>query len=230
MRVWDVHPGYLSRKRLLGQHAEIHGVWSVLTKAHQGYSHHPETKRWRDQLPWLAQVHNLTAAEMQLRGFNHHSPVGPGGEPLDGLKYVDSPFRQFVLLRDKQSNDAGARIPLPRDFQEFWRFHEYAVMAQGEEQYKSISAKIKNAGPALGDSEDDIQIVLKVLRLRPQPGIMRTVLQGLAESIGLSSAEYADLGALAMAIYSTAGERKPQVQAHSVLTDALALQMGGEVQ
>ncbi|MFW5896791.1 MAG: pyrimidine dimer DNA glycosylase/endonuclease V, partial [Bacillota bacterium] len=30
MRVWDIHPGYLDRGGLLGQHAEIHAVWSVL--------------------------------------------------------------------------------------------------------------------------------------------------------------------------------------------------------
>lgn len=30
MRVWDLHPGYLSRQSLLGQHAEIHAVHAVI--------------------------------------------------------------------------------------------------------------------------------------------------------------------------------------------------------
>ncbi|MDD4764978.1 MAG: pyrimidine dimer DNA glycosylase/endonuclease V, partial [Atribacterota bacterium] len=28
MRVWDVHPGYLSDKSLLGEHVEIHALFS----------------------------------------------------------------------------------------------------------------------------------------------------------------------------------------------------------
>ena len=32
IRVWDVHPGYLSRTRLLGEHREIHAVWTVITE------------------------------------------------------------------------------------------------------------------------------------------------------------------------------------------------------
>ncbi|NCS72473.1 MAG: pyrimidine dimer DNA glycosylase, partial [Candidatus Magasanikbacteria bacterium] len=31
MRVWDIHPKYLCRKHLLGEHRELHGLWNILT-------------------------------------------------------------------------------------------------------------------------------------------------------------------------------------------------------
>ena len=46
MRIWDLHPGYLDRKRLLGEHRELHGLFNVVYLGKKGYSRHPETLRW----------------------------------------------------------------------------------------------------------------------------------------------------------------------------------------
>lgn len=43
MRVWDIDPGYLNDKSLLGEHREIHAVHVILTQGKKGYARHPET-------------------------------------------------------------------------------------------------------------------------------------------------------------------------------------------
>lgn len=30
MRIWDIHPSLLCRKHLLGEHRELHAIWSIL--------------------------------------------------------------------------------------------------------------------------------------------------------------------------------------------------------
>ena len=48
MRIWDLHPGYLNRQSLLGEHRELHGMVSIIVNGKKGYSRHPETLRWAD--------------------------------------------------------------------------------------------------------------------------------------------------------------------------------------
>jgi len=43
MRIWDINPGYLHDKSLLGEHRELHAIVSILSKNKKGYSRHPET-------------------------------------------------------------------------------------------------------------------------------------------------------------------------------------------
>ena len=69
MRIWDVHPGYLNRQSLLGEHHELHGLVNVLTQNKKGYSKHPETLRWVGYGWALKQRHALLAAEMALRDY-----------------------------------------------------------------------------------------------------------------------------------------------------------------
>lgn len=76
MRIWDCDVSKLSDKHLLGEHYELHTIWS----AHQrgltgGYSRHPETLRWVGHLAALHQRHKEQAVEMAVRGFNHRSPL-----------------------------------------------------------------------------------------------------------------------------------------------------------
>ena len=75
MRVWDIHPGYLSRQSLLGQHVEIHAIYNVLDQEKKGYANHPETRRWADNLDILKTRHDQTVLEMLLRGYRHQSPI-----------------------------------------------------------------------------------------------------------------------------------------------------------
>lgn len=75
MRIWDLHPGYLNRQSLLGEHRELHGMVSIIVNNKKGYSRHPETLRWMDFGWALNKRHQFLAAEMALRGYNDKSPV-----------------------------------------------------------------------------------------------------------------------------------------------------------
>ena len=111
MRIWDIHPGYLNRQSLLGEHRELHGLLSILTNGKKGYSRHPETLRWVGRERALARRHILLVREMVLRGFTDRTPVELcGGEDRWPETYVDSPDRQFALLADKYAGREQGRI------------------------------------------------------------------------------------------------------------------------
>ena len=144
MRVWDIHPGYLSDKSLLGEHVEIHALYSIISGGKNGYSQHPETKRWTGHLQQLNVRHNLVVKEMGLRGFNHNSPLLNSmnihiQKPVANFTYVDLPVQQFIILNKKYlEKNLRGRIPLPRSGTEFWAHHKYSVMARGYQYYKEI--------------------------------------------------------------------------------------------
>jgi hypothetical protein len=77
MRIWDVEPAFLCDRHLLGEHRELHAVWTILTEGKRGYASHPETLRWRGRLAALYARHEREVAEMDRRGFNHRSPLDP---------------------------------------------------------------------------------------------------------------------------------------------------------
>ncbi|HEX6642404.1 MAG TPA: pyrimidine dimer DNA glycosylase/endonuclease V, partial [Thermoanaerobaculia bacterium] len=37
MRIWDVDPAELCRAHLLGEHRELHAIWTILTQDRRGY-------------------------------------------------------------------------------------------------------------------------------------------------------------------------------------------------
>ena len=77
MRIWHPIPPFcLDDKRLLGEHRELHAIWSVLTNPEKkGYRNHPETKRWVGHLLELSFRHDELVKEMRRRGWNHKSPI-----------------------------------------------------------------------------------------------------------------------------------------------------------
>ena len=75
MRVWDIDVRRLCDQHLLGEHRELHAIWTVLTEGKRGYARHPETLRWRGRLAALYARHEEEVAEMGRRGFNHASPL-----------------------------------------------------------------------------------------------------------------------------------------------------------
>lgn len=103
MRIWDIEPQLLCRQHLLGEHRELHAIWSVLTLKKKGYSKHPETLRWRGKLKALYLRHQLLIEEMERRGFKEKSPLDQG--LATGLSYqdehVDTPSRQREILKAK---------------------------------------------------------------------------------------------------------------------------------
>jgi uncharacterized protein (TIGR02328 family) len=103
MRIWDVPPDILCRKHLLGEHRELHALWSILSKGKKGYQHHPETKRWINKLPALYKRHELLVSEMQKRGYHHGSPldVSHVTGSSEQYEYVTSLDEQMKILREK---------------------------------------------------------------------------------------------------------------------------------
>jgi hypothetical protein len=103
VRIWDVPPTILCRQHLLGEHRELHALWTILTEDRQGYAHHPETRRWRGKLAALYRRHESLVAEMERRGYRHGSPLDP--HLATGLAtqhdYVDAPEAQLMLLHIK---------------------------------------------------------------------------------------------------------------------------------
>ena len=174
MRVWDIDPGYLNDKSLLGEHREVHGIFSIISKGKKGYSRHPETLRWVGSLGALALRHELLVEEMGLRGFRHKSPIAMKSieDPWPEV-FIDSPGRQYAILREKYLHKEPGRIPLPADACSLWAGHKYSVMARDPERYKKT-------GPALAAGEislDDLagQLV-DLLRERPSPGRLKNAL------------------------------------------------------
>ncbi len=103
MRIWDLPPDVLCREHLLGEHRELHAIWSILTEDKSGYNRHPEVCRWRGKRNALFQRHEQQVEEMKNRGYNHNSPLdtasATGKETQE--EFVDLPEEQESILREK---------------------------------------------------------------------------------------------------------------------------------
>jgi len=75
MRIWDISPSLLCRQHLLGEHRELHAIWSVITNNKKGYSKHPETLRWVGKLKALSLRHQKLVREMKKRNYIHKSDL-----------------------------------------------------------------------------------------------------------------------------------------------------------
>jgi len=143
MRVWDLPAGYLNRQSLLGEHRELHGIYSILTQGKSGYAHHPETLRWVQRLSGLAMRHRQLVAEMSLRGYTDRTPIRLSLFRVRWPNtFVTEPVDQIVLLRRKYLGGEKGRIPLPRNAQEIWAQHKYSVMARSPEAYRTIGRAV----------------------------------------------------------------------------------------
>jgi len=103
MRIWDISPKKLCRLHLLGEHRELHAIWSIIVNNKKGYSNHPETLRWNGKLKALYLRHEKLVKEMEIRGFNHKSPLdikfAKGSNKQK--EYIDSIEKQIRILRNK---------------------------------------------------------------------------------------------------------------------------------
>ncbi len=145
MRIWDIHPGYLNRNSLLGEHRELHALVSICVHGKRGYAHHPETLRWRDFLHSLAVRHDVLVAEMELRGYSHRSPLAVAPDHTSWpAHYIDPPARQFEVLREKYRTKESGRIPLPRSVQQLWAQHKYSVLARDPAIYRELGRRVAN--------------------------------------------------------------------------------------
>jgi hypothetical protein len=103
MRIWDIPPRKLCRNHLLGEHSELHAIWSVITKKKTGYAHHPEVLRWKGKLKALYLVHEKIVKEMERRGYSHRSPLPERLATCSGRQtvHVDSVNEQIRILKKK---------------------------------------------------------------------------------------------------------------------------------
>ena len=110
MRIWDLEPGILCRNHLLGEHLELHCIWTVITQGKKGYSRHPETLRWVGRLKALYLRHEKLVAEMESRGYNHISPLDKklATGSSTQKEFIDPPGRQLRLLAAKKCD---CRVP-----------------------------------------------------------------------------------------------------------------------
>jgi len=104
MRIWDIPPDKFCRNHLLGEHSELHAIWSILTQNKKGFANHPEILRWRGRLRALYLRHGKIVQEMKKRGYNHYSPLDvrfATGKNIQD-QFVDSYEEQIIILKNKK--------------------------------------------------------------------------------------------------------------------------------
>jgi len=169
MRIWDIDPGFLNTQSLLGEHRELHGIHSIISKGKSGYSRHPETLRWISHLPALVIRHDLLVEEMKLREFNHYSPLDRVESSIKWPPtFMDQPAEQYRLLQAKYVEKKQGRISLPRNIQGLWASHKYSVMARDPATYKKIGQLV-----ASGEISFDTLSEKLVLLMRTSPPLGR---------------------------------------------------------
>jgi len=107
MRIWDIPPEKLCRHHLIGEHSEQHAIWSILTQNKKGFSHHPETIRWKGKLHALYLRQQGVVKEMLRRWMKHNSSMNKllatGLDYQD--EYVDSINRKNILKKKSYKCD-----------------------------------------------------------------------------------------------------------------------------
>jgi hypothetical protein len=150
---------------------------SIIVNGKKGYSRYPETLRWMDCGWALNKRHQLLSAEMRLRGYNDKSPVhtrkNKGRWPDT---FIDEPYVQIRLLREKYRDKEPGRIPLPQNAQQIWRQHKYAVMARNVSLYKKIGADVARMSPR-DDFSGLARLLVETLRTPPSQGGLKNALQ-----------------------------------------------------
>jgi len=103
MRIWDISPSNLCRQHLLGEHRELHAMWTILTTGKKGYANHPETIRWIGKLKAMLLRHEALVIEMGKRGYHHYSPLDPelstGSDKQD--MFINTIEEQWQILKQK---------------------------------------------------------------------------------------------------------------------------------
>ena len=104
MRIWDIPPKRLCRNHLLGEHRELHALWSIILNNKKGYANHPETLRWRGKLKALYLRHEAQVKEMEKRGYKHRTPLDKKLATVKDIQDVllDSIEKQKSLIKDKK--------------------------------------------------------------------------------------------------------------------------------
>ena len=222
MRVWDVHPGYLNRQSLLGEHREIHGLLSILEHGKTGYSRHPETLRWKGHLWAARRRHDHLVEEMTLRGYRHHSPVVHRGRRGRWPEtFVDTPAEQFRILARKYVDREPGRIPLPTRTQQLWAQHKYSVLARDPTLYREIGLHVAPLKGRAGFDELASELV-DLLRRQPTRGRLRNAVEHMWGYVADGGAAPEVLGELFEETQTRVVDREVTYLLHSTALSDLA--------
>jgi hypothetical protein len=113
---------------------------------------------------------------MELRGYQHHSPVLASGAEVWPEVFLDPPGRQFTLLGEKYRTRDPGRIPLPQTPQELWAHHKYSVLARAPAYVRRIGAVVAARNSAMS-LERLAREVVEILRVPPPKGRLLNALQ-----------------------------------------------------
>jgi len=106
MRIWDLPCKNLCRQHLLGEHRELHAIFSYLTKGNGGsYQKHPETLRWKGKIGLLSERHTEQVIEMRRRGYKHKSSLNVNKEDFGERSqndFVNTIPEQIEILKNKK--------------------------------------------------------------------------------------------------------------------------------
>ena len=109
MRIWDIPPDKFCRNHLLGEHRELHAVWSIITNGKKAYANHPEITRWRGRLKALYLRHEELVREMKARGYKHHTPLDPVLATGEGVQSVFvAPYEEQIRIL--QEKECGCKV------------------------------------------------------------------------------------------------------------------------
>ena len=106
VRIWCVPVTELDRQHLLGEHKELHVIWSVIVNNKKGYSRHPETLRFKNRLGELASRHTEQVLVMQDRGYRHNSPLNTTQNiQIEPYEFTEQEYeRDHAELQKRQKN------------------------------------------------------------------------------------------------------------------------------
>lgn len=114
MRIWDLPPSLLCGQHLLGEHRELHAIWTIITKKKKGYSKHPEIRRWIGKLKALYFRHEALVREMIKRNYSHKSKLprqlAEGKNKQD--VFINTVEEQIQILKKK---NCGCFIYKPKN-------------------------------------------------------------------------------------------------------------------
>lgn len=174
MRIWDIGPGFLNNQSLLGEHRELHGIYSIISNGKRGYSRHPETLRWVGKLGALRLRHEMLIQEMRLRGFRHQSPLQDEGVHIEWPSvFIDEPGRQYSILKEKYAGKACGRLPLPSSSSCLWANHKYSVLARDPERYGETGRLVAEKSISF---DALASLMVDILRVAPPQGRLENAL------------------------------------------------------
>lgn len=102
MRSWHPIPAVeLDDPRLRGEHNELLIMARTIAGIKKGWSHHPETNRWRGHSKAMKKRHDEIAAEMVRRGMNHKSPWPDYLINPDDPEDFPEPYEPLEVMRQK---------------------------------------------------------------------------------------------------------------------------------